>query len=417
VPTGWLWRLSLNLLREYAPHVGLERFRRSYPTLSNEAIAGRRIRAAALSAVAIGVIFGTLLSAIEASAIASALSTLLSGFLTSPITIPTILVSLPLAMVTVAGEMYLITRRQLHLAYDLFILYGLPANADDPTQMAGVVGVALALSKIGVATQALDEAAPHLAYQLPDKAAHADLVQSRFQEWVVRQAAWKTLGRYFARAFIIRALIPGLSVFTAALWDYSTTVAISKTLQTRIRAQMLIRDMVDELPLACISDPERLLRALLSLALTTGGLEVNEFAFYSWLTGRLWQIAGDRDVDIIGKPLSLRWRDVVACLAGVSDEEERLTIYKALLAMAAVMGIVSGKKRGRLRQIARLYDIPFDEQALKAQAAPFQEPRPAQTCLTVVLLLFGLIVITVLACLLAAGGPAIYNIVMRAGGV
>jgi hypothetical protein len=396
-PTSRFWQWSLGVLRRYARNLTREHFRHRYPGLTDEAIAGRRIRSAALSAAAVGLAFGALISLIDAIALASTLETFISGFLSSPITIPTLAFSIPLLIIAIVVEISLVVRIQLRLAYDLFILYRLPADPDDPEQSADIISVALGLSKVGVPGQTLRR---------------ARRVRARFREWMAGQIAGQ-ITRQFIRKYLlgglaVRALIPGSSLITASLWDFFTTRTIGKTLRIQVRGRRMIQDMAGAIDLNHVQNPDSLLRTLLAIALTDGGLETNEFILYSQAAERLHRETGSAEMDMLGQAPDLKWKDLTADLEEVPGQDERLALYRAACDMATVTGHVSRKKRRRIRQLARLYDIPFDHKQFRAQANLFKEPRPARTLLLVVLLLFTLVIINALLCMLAAASPFIY---------
>ena len=58
------------------------------------------------------------------------------------------------------GEVSALIRLQLHLAYDLFVLYGLPLNLDDPEDLQQVVSVAFGIKSAEMAGQAIQKAIP-----------------------------------------------------------------------------------------------------------------------------------------------------------------------------------------------------------------------------------------------------------------
>jgi hypothetical protein len=416
-PTNRFWRWSLGVLRSYARNASLEHFRRRYPGLTNEAIAGRRIRSAALSAATIGLAFGALISLIDAIALASALETFLSGFLASPISIPALAISVPLLVVTIVVEMSLVVRTQLRLAYDLFILYRLPVDPEDPEQSAEVIGVALGLSGVSVPGRTLRQAAPPTA--APDQRPRVRQARARFRKWMAGQIAGQISGRFIRRYILggmaVRALIPGSSLITASLWDFFTTRAVGKTLRIQVRGRSMIQNMASAIDLSRVQNPELLLRTLLATALTDGGLDIKEFTLYSQVVERLQQETGSAEIDTLGQAPDLKWKDLIAELAEISDQDERGAIYSAAFDMATVTGHVSRKKRRRVQQIAGLYDIPFDHKQFQSQADPFKEPRPARTILLLILLLSALVIATSLLCLLAAASPLIYYWLTSAG--
>lgn len=396
-PTSRFWKWTLGVLRGYLHGLALEHFRRRYPGLTDEQIAERRIRSAALSAAAIGLVAGLVISLVDAVALTSALETFVSGFLSSPISIPTLALSIPLLLVTLAVEISLVVRTQIRLACDLFILYRLPADPDDPEQNARIVGVALGLSEGGVSGGKLRRAA-----------SQEGQVQPRFREWVAGQIAGQLSGRFIQKYLLgglaARLLIPGSSLITASLWDFFTTSTIGQNLRIQVRGQRMVEDVAQAVEPGRVQSPGLLLRTMLAVALTDGRLGNRELSLYSHVLERF-----DRaEADLLGQAPDLKWKEVAAELAGVSSPEERLTLYRSAFSMAVIGGKASRKKRSRVEQIAGLYDLPFDKKEFQAQADLFEEPRPARTILLLTLLLFGLMSAILFVCILAAVSPFAY---------
>ena len=160
---NWFWRFLSNVLQSYSRNVNLEFFQRKYPRLPVEVVAKRRIKGASNWAGLIGFISGAVISAAGAAAVVEIVSTVASGFTASPITLPALLITAPVGILTFAGEVAVLIRLQLHLAYDLFVLYSLPVNTEDPEQMQEIVAVAFGIKSTEVAGQAIQKIIPQLA--------------------------------------------------------------------------------------------------------------------------------------------------------------------------------------------------------------------------------------------------------------
>lgn len=103
---------------------------------------------------------------------------------------------------------------------------------------------------------------------------------------------------------------------------------------------------------------------------------------------------------------SLDWELLLADLAEVTDEAEQQLIFKTLLAAAIVEGELQRKKRQRLKSVADLYHLSFDEQQAKARVKNFATPKPTRTCLIVVLMLFVLTIFSCGICLVSLWLPS-----------
>jgi hypothetical protein len=184
--SNWFWRFLESVLKSYSRNINLQFFQRKYPGLPSEVIAKRRIKAASNWAGLIGFMSGAVISVASAAFAVQTVSTVASGFTASPITVPALLITAPVGVLAFAGEITLLVRLQLHLAYDLFVLYGLPVDTEDPEQMQEVVGVAFGIKSAEVAGQAIQKIIPQLAPTLLRRTMRTGLVRRRFQEWVGR---------------------------------------------------------------------------------------------------------------------------------------------------------------------------------------------------------------------------------------
>lgn len=395
---NWFWRFLSNILRKHAENTNLEFFQSKYPGLPREAIAQRRIKAAAQSAALFGFASGAAISIAEAGTVVSALSTVASGFLASPITLPVLAVAIPVGVAAYAMELNFLLRIQLHLAYDLFVLYGLPLDMEDPEKAQDVVSVAFGIKSVEVAGQAIQKIVPKMGPILLRKSMRKGLARRKLQEWFARRFTWQFARKYLAEGALIRMLVPGIAIVTATAWDYLLIKAIGNAVRARIRRRGLAAIEADKLALEYVRSPKLVLHAVLALALTNEDLCETELRFYSRLVERLRNLYGDAGIDALGEVSSLDWDVVMADLADVVDEQEKRVIYDALAAVAIVEGQLQRKKRKRLQAVADLYGISFDEKKLNVKLAPFKEPWSTRTCLFAVLALSVLSISLCLVC-------------------
>ena len=405
----WFWTLLERILQSYARTVNLEFLQRKYPGLPREAIAARRINAAARHAGLIGFVSGAAISIASAASVVSVLSTAASGLLASSVTVPVLAVAVPVAVVAFAFEINGIFRIQLHLAYDLFVVYGLPTDLDDPEQANEIIKVAFGIKGAEVTGQAIQKLVPQIGPILLRKAMRVGLVRRKAQEWTARMLTRQIARKYLAEGILIRALVPGIAIVTATGWDYLATKAIGNTLQASIRPRGLAAVQADELALEHVGSPALLLRSVLALVLTSGDLCEAEVSFYARLVERLRNTYGDEAIDSLGEVSAFDWDWVMADLANVGDKQEQGTIFEALVAGAVVGGALPRGQRKRLRDVARLYGIPFDVKRLKVRLRPFKEPRPGRSCLVIVLVLWFLMMSSCLVCSLAILLPRLQN--------
>jgi hypothetical protein len=399
--SGWFWGQLLDVLHTHSSDVDLGYLQGKYAGLPREEIARRRIRGAAGLAALVGLASGAAISIAEGAA-------LLSAWL-GPVSIPVVAVALPVSVLAFAFELILVLRIQLRLAYDLFLLYELPTDIHNPEQVQEIVGVALGIKSAELAGQALQKIVPQVGPVLLRKAMPTGIVKRRLQEWVARRFTRQYARRYVAQGVLIRALVPGIALVTAAGWDYLSTRAIGKTLQGRVTRRVHAAIEADQLALERVKNPKLLLEAVLTLPLPDGGLSESGLSFYRRLVERLRTLYGDAAVDQLTKDFSFDWSQVTSRLSGVREEEEKRIVYDGLATAAVVGGQLGRKKRKRLQEVADLYDIPFDARVLRAKLAPYNEPRPARTCLLVVLALFVVMMSSCVACGLGAWLPVLYQ--------
>ena len=398
---NWFWQFLSNVLQSYSRNINLEFFQRKYHGLPAEVIAKRRIKAASNWAGLVGFISGAVISVASAAAFVETISTLTSGFMASPITLPALLITAPVGVLTFAGEVAILVRLQLHLAYDLFVLYGLPVNTEDPEQMQEVVSVAFGIKSTEVAGQAIQKFIPQFAPALLRKAMRTGGIRRRFQEWIAQRLTGEFARKYLAEGALVRGIVPGIAIFSAAGWNYLSTKSIGQVLQARIRRRGLAAKRVEKLPLEGLSNPKLILQAVLGLALTNNDLSETEIIFYSKFVEKLRKIYGDEAVNALGEVSSLDWDETVADLADVTDTHEKTMIYEALTEVAIVEGQFQRKKIKRLISIANLYGLSFNLKKLKLQIVPFKEKQPARTYRIVILMLFLLMIISCVTCSLS----------------
>jgi uncharacterized protein (DUF697 family) len=394
----WFWRFLSNVLQNYSRNINLEFFQRKYPGLPAEEVAKHRIKAASNWAGLIGFMSGAVISVASAAVILETVSTVASGFTASPVTLPALLITAPVGILTFLGEVTVLIRLQLHLAYDLFVLYGLPVNTEDPEQMEEIVKVAFGIKSTEVAGQAIQKMIPQLAPALLRKNMRKGLARKKFKEWIAHKLTWKFANKYFAEGALIRVIVPGIAIISAAGWDYLSTQAIGQVLQDRIRRRGLAAKRVDKLSLEGVENPKLILHAVLCLALTNDELSETEKIFYSKFVEKLRKIYGPESVTALGEISSLDWDELVTDLADVTNTQEKSVIYNALTEVAIVEGQLQSKKIKRLKSVANLYDLPFDLNKLKIHTAVFKEPQRSRNCLIIILMLFVLTIISCLGC-------------------
>jgi len=398
---GWFWKVVEAVLRSHAKKANLEFFQRKYPGLPAKIIAIRRIDTAAKFAGIVGFVSGAVISVASLGALTSVVGTVATGLAGSPVTVPTLAISVPIMGVALIGEVGLLIRIQLHLAYDLFVLYGLPVDNEDPEQMQEVMQVAFGIKGVEFTGQTLQKVIPQVAPQMLRKAMRTGLVRRKFQESVAKKITWSFARKYLGEGVLIKALVPGIAVFTATWWDYTSTKGIGKTLQAKIRRRGLAVKEVEKLKLDQFENPKLVLQAVLLMDFSGSDFSETELTFYSNLVGRFRDFYGDEVIDSLNEDASLEWDDVATDLVNVTDTQKREAIYKLLVAMVVVGGKLNRQKRRRLDSLAKLYGLTFNREGIESRCKRFKEPKPFRTSLFVILTLF---VLMLLMCVLSSFG-------------
>lgn len=398
---NWLWKIVESVLKSHAKNANLEFFQRKYPNLPAEIIAVRLIDTAARSAGLVGFASGTVTSVAGLTAVTSAVGTVATGLIASSVTVPTLAISLPIMGAALLSEVALLIRIQLHLAYDLFVLNGLLVDIEDPEHMQEVMQVAFGIKGVEVTGQALQKIIPQFAPKILRKAMRTGLTRRKIQELVAKKLTWSFARKYFGEGVLIKALVPGIAVFTATWWDYTSTKGIGKTLHAKIRRRGLAVKEVEKLKLDQFDNPKLVMQAVLFIGLSGHDFSETELTFYSNLIGKFRDFYGNEVIDSLNKDGLLQWDDVAIDLVNIADAQKREAIYKLLVSIVVVGGKLNSQKRRRLQNLAKSYGLTFDRAGIESRCKRFEEPKPFRTCLIVILALFVLIL---LMCVLSSYG-------------
>jgi hypothetical protein len=291
----------------------------------------------------------------------------------------------------------LLIRIQLHLAYDLFLLNGLPVDIEDPEQMQDIMQVAFGIKAVEVTGQALQKVIPQVAPQMLRHAMQTGLVRRKFQESVSKRLSRSFALKYLGEGALIKALVPGIAIFTATWWDYTSTKGIGKTIQAKIRRRGFVVQELEKLKLDKFDNPKLVLQAVVIIGFSGRESSDTELTFYFNLVGRFRNFYGVEVIDSPHDATSVEWDNVSFELANVTDAQKREDIYKLLVAMVVVGGKLNRQKSRRLESLADSYGLTFDRESIEIRCKPFEEPKPSRTCFFMILTLF---VLMLLMCVL-----------------
>lgn len=218
------------------------------------------------------------------------------------------------------------------------------------------------------------------------------LVRRKFQESVSKRLSRSFAIKYLGEGVLIKALVPGIAIFTATWRDYTSTKGIGKTLQSKIRRRGFAVKELEKLKLDKFDNPKLVLQAVVFIGFSGSDSSESELTFYYNLVGKFRNFYGAEVIDSPNEAASLEWDDVSIDLANVTDAQKREDIYKLLVAMV-VGGKLNRQKSRRLESLAKLYDLTFDKKGIESRCKRFEEAKPFRTCFFIILILFLLLLL------------------------
>lgn len=199
---GWFTKLLAQSLRTYTEKVDWRYFQDRYRGLPPDAIVEQRIRMASRYAA----IEGGLSASAYTGAVAATIGTLGGA---SPATVPA-------AAATLMVDLAYTTRLQLHLAYDISVLYRVPLDATNPDDLWKLIRVAFTIKNGEVVREGVLKTVP--AMMRP--------VIKRFYSKQVLKAAkgLPFVGKYLLQRNAIKVGIPLVGVPLAVVLNRQTTL-------------------------------------------------------------------------------------------------------------------------------------------------------------------------------------------------
>lgn len=236
---GWFEKLLAHALSSYTTKVDWQYFQDKYQGVPPDAIVDQRIKMAARYAAIEGGLSAGAYTATIAATIGS-----LGG--ASPATVPA-------AVATVMVDIAYLTRLQIHLAYDIAVLYRVPLDLDDPDDLWKLVRVAFTIKGGELLREGALKAAPALVRPL----------LKRFYAGPVLAAArgLPVVGKYLLQRNVIKIGIPLVGVPIAVLVNYYTTRVTGRHARSVFRNDARLIELADT-----ISDASRHPRLMLWVA-------------------------------------------------------------------------------------------------------------------------------------------------------
>lgn len=335
---GWFTKLCSEALKSYTEKVDWRYFEERYRGVPADAIVDQRIKMAARYAAIEG--------GISASAYTGAIALTIGTWGgASPATVPA-------AVTTFTVDVVYLTRMQLHLAYDISVLYRVPLDLSDPEDLWKLIRVALTIKVGELAREGTLKAVPLVVRPLI----------KRFYSGQVLQAAkaLPVVGRYLLQRNVIKIGIPLVGVPLAVLVNRHTTLIAGRHARAVFRNEARVIEVASRL-----SDRTEHPRSLLWVAWLVVRADAKISDDEALMMRHLVRLVRDRhhvtDEDLaalVDINVADVWRRV--------DEEpgDLLDLLRAAEAVASVDGPPNARERAVIAQLAerrRLReDVPAD---------------------------------------------------------
>lgn len=222
---AWFAKLTSQALSSYTEKATWEHFQDQYAGVPADAIVDQRIKMATRYAALEGGLSASAYTAVIAATIGS-----LGG--ASPAAVPA-------AVATVLVDVTFITQLQLRLAYDVAVLYRIPLDLSDPTDMWKLIRVAFTIKGGEVAREGVTKAIPLVMRPLI----------KRFYSGPALAAAKSlpVVGKYLLQRNLIKIGIPLIGIPLAVVLNRYTTLVAGRHAQAIFRNEARITELATTL--------------------------------------------------------------------------------------------------------------------------------------------------------------------------
>lgn len=222
---NWFSKLLTHALAAYTQKVDAQYFQDRYEGVPADAVVEQRIKMAARYAAIEG---GLSAGAYTAAVVA----TLGSAGGASPIT-------LPAAGVSMLVDVAYTARLQLHLAYDIAVLYRVPLDVDDPDDLWKLIRVAFTIKGAQAASDAIVKAVPALV---------RPLVKAFYSKGVLNAAkGLPVVGKFLLQRNVIKVGIPVVGVPLAVALNYYSTLLAGRHARAVFRNDARVGEVATKL--------------------------------------------------------------------------------------------------------------------------------------------------------------------------
>lgn len=336
----WFAKLLASALRTYTEKATPEFFAKKYPGLPPDAVVDRQV---ALAQRYAGISGGLTASAYTAAVAA----TIGSQGGASPLMVPA-------AFTAITVDLFYLTKLQLRLAYDMGVLYGKPADIDDPEDLYDLLRVAFGVKATEVATSAINRAAPEVVRLGVKSAVKGATLESL--------KALPVIGKYLLQRNLIKVAIPVVGIPLSVGMNVWSTGAVAGTARQIYRDKALAgekaREFVD------YSADDGLLVSVVWAAIRADRVTTPE---EMWLLKDMVRFADEAEgLDTDGGDLGVDL-DVESLFAksAALGQDERDTLFEAALLAVTFDRKVHKKEKEFLERFAAATGIEWDPGCLK----------------------------------------------------
>lgn len=331
----WFAKLLASALRTYSAEATPEFFATKYPGLPMDAVIDRQIALAQRYAA----IEGGLTASVYTAAVAASIGTAGGA---SPLMAPA-------ALTAFSVDLYYLTKLQLRLAYDMGVLYGKPADIDDPEDLYELITIAFGVKAAEVFSSAASKVAPE-AVRLGVKAAIKGTTLKSLQ-------ALPFVGRYLLQRNLIKVGIPLIGIPLSAGINYYSTGSVAGTARQIYRDKALAEEKAQSL--VDYSRNDGLLVSLVWAAIRCDGKTAAEEMF---LLKDMIRLADedeglDDESDTLGLDLDV---ESLFARAAALARDERDILFDAVLLAVAFDKKVHKKERDFLDKLAAATGVEFN---------------------------------------------------------
>lgn len=322
---GWFTKLSAQALSSYTEKVDWKYFQERYQGVPADAIVDQRIKMAARYAA----IEGGLSASAYTGTVAATIG---SGGGASPVTVPA-------AVGTVMVDVSYITRLQLHLAYDIAVLYRVALDLSDPEDMWKLIRVAFTIKGGEVAREGVVKVVPAVVRPLI----------KRFYSGPVLTAAkgLPVVGKYLLQRNVIKIGIPAVGIPLSVLVNRYTTLIAGRHARAVFRNEARVIELASNL---CdrTQHPQLMLWVAWLVIMADGKISDDEALLIRHLVKLVrerHQVIDDQLADLVDVDLAEVWRRLDAGMGGVTD------LLDAAEQVAAVDGVANARERAIISEL------------------------------------------------------------------